>query len=694
MTAVELSGDGSTVAIHTVATTYALRLDAEAGSVRPVHWGARIGVDALLAVPALPSPHPDTFEAPWEAAEDYPVQGGRAFGPASLGCWFPDGTTGLELRIVSHHATADQFTVSLADRHQPLAVDLHYRPAPGTDVIERWAVVRHTGDTGAILLHRHDSGAWCVPPRDDYRMSHVTGAWSAEGRLHRTPLPTAETHLTSRRGVTGHHANPWVMIDDGTAEEQHGEVWSMALATSGSWRLVASRSHSGRCAVAGGAGHDGVRHELRPGESLTTPLFAGLYTTGGFGAASRAWHTYQRRHVLPHPGELRPVLYNSWEATTFDVTAEGQLALAKLAADLGVEMFVVDDGWFGARTSDRAGLGDWVANPHRFPNGLRPLADEIRGLGMGFGLWVEPEMTNPDSDLYRSHPEWVHHTPGHQRTELRNQLVLDFGRPDVREWAARWLDQLVRDTAAGFLKWDFNRPITEAADPAWTQHAAGVYEVIDRLRATHPDLRIESCAGGGGRIDLGILCRTDQCWTSDNTDAVDRLEIQHGHTQVYTAATMVAWVTDSPNPLTGREVPLRFRFHVAMTGVLGIGGDLTTWSPDELTAAREMVTVYRDIRPVVQHGELHRLRPPHSAMSALQYVHENRIAVFCFRVDADFAPGLRSLPLTALDPEAVYRDEDTGATYPASLLLGPGLPVTLPGGAHASTLVRLHRVAD
>jgi alpha-galactosidase len=219
-----------------------------------------------------------------------------------------------------------------------------------------------------------------------------------------------------------------------------------------------------------------------------------------------------------------------------------------------------------------------------------------------------------------------------------------------------------------------------------------VYAVIDRLRAAHPDLRIESCAGGGGRIDLGILRRTDQCWTSDNTDAVDRLEIQHGHTQVYAPATMVAWVTDSPNPLTGREIPLRFRFHVAMTGVLGIGGDLTRWSPAELAAAREMIDVYRDIRPVVQHGELHRLRPPRSATSAVQYVHEGRIAVFAFRVGADFAPSDRTVRLTGLDPEAVYRDEDTGTEYSARVLMGTGLPLTLPTGAHASSLTRLTRI--
>ncbi|MFI7602347.1 alpha-galactosidase [Actinoplanes sp. NPDC049681] len=692
MSSIEMSGDGATVAVHTRSTTYALHIDAAAGSLRPVHWGSRLDLAAARALPARPSAHTDTFEAPWEAAEDYPAQGSRRFGAAALGGWFPDGSADCELTVVDQRVDGDQLTVMLTDTRQPLAVDLHYRPVAGTDVIERWAVLHHTGDAGIIDLHRYDAGAWCVPPRDDYRISHVTGAWSAEGLVHRTALPVAETHFTSRRGVTGHHANPWVMVDDGTAREEHGEVWSMALAHSGSWRITASRSHAGRCAVLGGAGHEGVRHRLGPGEAFTTPVFAGLYTGGGFGAASRGWHAYQRGHVVPHASELRPVLYNSWEATTFDVTQEGQLALARLAADLGAELFVVDDGWFGARTSDRAGLGDWTPNPHRFRDGLGPVAEEIRGLGMGFGIWVEPEMTNPDSDLYRTHPDWVHHTPGHRRTELRNQLVLDFGRADVREWAWQWLDGLVRDTGAALLKWDFNRPITEAAQDAWTGHARGVYAVVDRLRAAHPQLRIESCAGGGGRVDLGIMARTDQFWTSDNTDAVDRLTIQHGHTQLYAPRSMVAWVTDSPNPLTERVVPLPFRFHVAMTGTLGIGGDLTTWDTGELANARRLVAQYKDIRPVVQHGELYRLRDPRETVSAVQYLHGDRVVVFIFQVGAQFAAPLRSLPLAGLDPTATYRDDDTGDVYGGATLAGPGLPVRLPGGDYASALVRLTRL--
>jgi len=692
VTLVELSADLTTVALHTAATTYAIRIDRALGTVRPIHWGPRLTADAAATVPAWSAPRADSWEGLLDGAEDYPVDGGPRFGVPALAAEFPDGTAGLELTFVKQRSTDGEFVVVLADSHQPLTVELHYRVRADTDVIERWTVLRHTGESGTIVLHRHDSAAWCLPMRDDFRISHVTGAWSAEGRLHRDALPVADTVLASRRGVTGHHANPWVMIDDGAAGEEHGEVWSAALAFSGSWRITATRTGTGRCAILGGAGRDGVPARLEPGAELVTPVFAGLYSAGGFGSASRAWHDYQRRHVLPHPGELRPVLYNSWEATTFDVTEDGQLALAKAAAALGVELFVVDDGWFGARTSDRAGLGDWAPNPARFPHGLRPLADEVHRLGMAFGLWVEPEMTNPDSDLYRAHPEWVLHVPRHRRTELRNQLVLDFGRPDVQEWAFGWLDALVRQTGLDFLKWDFNRPFTEARGTAWTGHALGTYAVLDRLRAAHPGLRIESCASGGGRVDLGILARTDQVWVSDNTDAVDRLGIQDGYSQVYAPATMVAWVTDSPNPLTRREVPLRFRFHVAMAGVLGLGGDLAAWRPDELDEAAALIAVYRDIRPVVQHGALFRLRPPESGTPAVQYVHEDRVAVFAWRVGADFAPALGRLPLHGLDPAANYRDDDSGQVHPGAVLTGPGLALRLPEGSYASQLIRLRRI--
>ncbi|GIF21410.1 alpha-galactosidase [Actinoplanes tereljensis] len=668
MSLIESSPDGVTIALHTANTTYAVRLDER--TVRPIHWGPRISAAEAAEIPAWDSPYQDTFEGWLDGAEDFPVGGGAMFGPAAL------SFDGGDLHVAGHEIRGDELIVRLRGA---LEADLHYRVRPDTDVIERWSVVRAGHE---VVLTDHAAAVWCVPVRDDYRLTHVTGGWVREGRLHRVEVPEAETTLISRRGVTSHATNPWVMLDDGTATEESGEVWTAALAFSGSWRITVSRTSAGRCSVLGAAGHDRTVTRLLPGEQAVSPIFAALYTGDGFGAASRAWHDYQAKYVLRHAGELRPVLYNSWEATSFDVSDEGQRALAERAAKLGVELFVVDDGWFGARTSDRAGLGDWFPNPHRFPDGLRPLADHIRSLGMDFGLWVEPEMVNPDSDLYRAHPDWTLHQPGVRATELRNQLVLDFTRPDVRDWAFATLDRIIRETGLSFLKWDFNRSFTQARPQSAIGHAQGVYAVIDQLRTTHPGVRVEACAGGGGRVDLGILARTDQVWTSDNTDAVDRLGIQHGYTQVYAPGTMVAWVTDSPNSITGRRVPLPFRFHVAMAGVLGLGGDLTTWTPDELDLAAEMVARYREIRPIVQHGTLYRLLPPEGSLSASQYILDGRIVVFVWRVSG--AARTVRVRLRGLDPAVTYQGVSGAA------LMAAGLTVELPPGeGPVSALVQL-----
>jgi alpha-galactosidase len=392
--------------------------------------------------------------------------------------------------------------------------------------------------------------------------------------------------------------------------------------------------------------------------------------------------------VLPRPGELRPVLYNSWEATEFDIDEAGQRALARVAASLGAELFVVDDGWFGARTHDAAGLGDWTVNRERFPGGLRPLIEEVRRLGMGFGLWVEPEMVNPESDLYRRHPDWVVHAPPRRPSLVRHQLVLDFSRDEVAAWAHAWLDRLLAEHEIDFLKWDMNRPFSEVGTPrTWLGHTRNVYAILDRLRTDHPRLRVEGCASGGGRVDAGMLARVDQVWTSDNTDALDRLAIQHGHTQIYPAGTMGAWVTDSPNPLTGRSTPLRFRCHVAMAGVMALGGDLTRWTQEQLREAAGHVAAYKRIRHVVQHGLLYRLRGP----NAVQYLLGDEVVVLVyapFRNHGHEEPPLR---LAGIDPDARYRDQVTGSVHHGAVLAGPGLRPDLPPGDHASTLIHLKR---
>jgi alpha-galactosidase len=395
----------------------------------------------------------------------------------------------------------------------------------------------------------------------------------------------------------------------------------------------------------------------------------------------------------------RPVLFNSWEATGFDICEDQQRALARRAAELGVELFVVDDGWFGARTGDRAGLGDWTPNAERFPDGLKPLAEYVHGLGMRFGIWVEPEMVNPDSDLYRAHPDWVQYQTGRKRTEFRNQLVLNLAREDVREYLWERLDALLSSAPIDYVKWDFNRCFSDAGWPGdrypqrlWVGHVRAVHDLLDRLRRAHPQVAFESCSGGGGRIDLGMLGRTDQVWTSDNTDPLDRLAIQEGFSQIHPARVMAAWVTDSPNvQLNGRVSSLRFRFVSAMAGVLGIGGDLTRWTGPELAEAREWVALYKEIRPLVQRGDLYRLRAPRGGLSAVQYALGDETVVLAWLQAQHHGEPVPALRLRGLDPAASYECRETGEVHRGAVLLHHGVRTGLRGDLDA-TVLRLRRI--
>jgi alpha-galactosidase len=679
----------ATFLLRTPTTAYVVRI--VDGTPRGLYWGPPLDLDAAVTVaPRGPGGDGEV------RGEELSTEGGHRHGPPGLRVEFATGTRAVQLRYVDHAIDGDHLTIELADEHYPLAVDLHYRVFDDVDVIERWVTVRHTGTGDPQVIERVDAATWTLPHRPEYRCSHVVGEWTADFQLQRGRLARGEMVLTSRRGTTRYQVNPWVSIDPGDASEEAGEVWSTALAWSGSFHLTMRRTLGDHVTISAGGGQDGVRWRLGPGESFDTPVCAGLYTAGGFGAASRSWHEYARRHVLPAPGEERPVLYNSWEGTWFDVTEANQIELARIAAELGVELYVMDDGWFGRRVNDYSGLGDWWPNPARFPRGLKPLVDEVHRLGMRFGIWVEPEMVNPDSDLYRAHPDWVLHMAHRDRTEQRNQLVLNFARPDVTEWALDWLDRLVGQNGIDFVKWDMNRSFTEAGwpdndDPGrlWHGHTRGVYRVMDALRAAHPGLRIESCASGGGRVDFGVLRRTDQAWASDNTDPVDRIAIQHGYGQIYPAITMSAWASESPNPINARVTPLRFRFHVAMAGALGVSGNLPEWPRSERREATELIDAYKRVRPIVHRGHLYRLA--YGYTTVVQYVAPDgaEAVVFAWRPEIRQAAPDGPVRLRGLDSAARYRIGDR--VVPGSVLMGHGLDLELPLGDYASRMIHLVR---
>ncbi|PIM71878.1 alpha-galactosidase [Streptomyces sp. JV178] len=688
----DIATDGRTWLLTGPRSSYALRLT-ENDELLHLHWGPRITLadaEELAARQELPY---WPFEAPVDGHEEYPVEGGPRFTRPALSVRTEE-RRGTEWTFQAYEADGDELRLRFLD--DGLRITLHYRMRD--DVVERWVTLANEGT--AVELLRADSATWTLPRREEsWRLSQLHGRWAAESRLTRGELTYGEKVIGSRRGHTGHQHLPWVALDT-DATEEHGEVYGCALGWSGSWRIAVAQLPDARVQITGGAGYDesGLLR-LEAGETFTTPVFAALWSDGGHGGASRAWHAYQRAYVIPDADRDRPVLFNSWEATEFDISEEQQRALAERAAAIGVELFVVDDGWFGARTSDRAGLGDWTPNPDRFPEGLKPLADQVHALGMQFGIWVEPEMVNPDSELYRAHPDWAQFQPGRKRTELRNQLVLNLARPDVQEYLWEKLDTLLSSAPIDYVKWDFNRCFTDAGWPGeeypqklWVEHVHAYYALLDRLRAAHPGVAFESCSGGGGRIDLGVISRTDQVWTSDNTDPLDRLAIQHGFSHIHPARVMAAWVTDSPNnQLNGRVSSLRFRFVSSMAGVLGVGGDLTRWSDEELAEAREWVELYKEIKPVVQRGDLYRLRPPSGGLSAVQYVHGDEVVVLACLQAQHYGEPLPPLRLRGLDPAATYECRETGELHRGAVLLHHGLRTGLRGDFDAK-VVRLRRM--
>jgi alpha-galactosidase len=644
----------------------------ERNQLQHSYWGGRLWRDADLAAVHSAAEWASFDGSASTTPGEYAGWGSNMYTEPCLKVTLADGNRDLVLTYVRHEIHQDALQVVAKDIQYDLTVTLYYRVYAGTNVIEKHAVIENKTPQ-SITIESAQAGVWYMPPGDGYRLSYLNGRWAGETQLVQEEIHPGVKVLESRRGTTSHQTNPWFAIDarqaDGSrADQDHGRVWFGALGWSGSWKFSVEQTPHRQVRVTGGYNTFDFAYLLAPGERLETPPFYGGFTDGGFGEASRLLHRFTREAILPagHSAKPRPVLYNSWEATEFNVDEPGQKLLAEKAAKIGVERFVMDDGWFGARNDDHAGLGDWYVNPKKFPSGIAPLVGYVNSLGMDFGIWVEPEMVNPNSDLYRQHPDWAMNFPGRPRTEARNQLILNMARDDVKEYTFAWLDKLVSENNVAFLKWDMNRNFSEPGWPEagaanekkiWVKYVSNLYEIIDRLRAKHPKLEIESCSGGGGRIDLGILKRVDEVWTSDNTEAYDRLRIQEGFSYAYPAQVMMAWVTDVPN-YNGRTTPLEYRFLVAMMGSLGIGNNLNKWSTGDFALAAKMIAYDKQIRQTVQQGKLYRLFSPREGdLTANQYVSEDgkQSVLFAFLRSQQYGRPAPTIQLHGLEARAVYR---------------------------------------
>jgi alpha-galactosidase len=662
------------------------------GELQQLYWGGRLAASDHFGK-AVAMREAASFDSSYTTTpQEYAGWGAGLFVEPALKVTFADGVRDLVLHYDSHEMTPNGVDVVLKDIKRYVFVTLHYSMDPESGILARWATIDNH-EPQSVTLEQAAAAAWALPPAH-YTLNYLTGRWAGEWTLTQETLQPGERVIESRRGSTGHQANPWFAIQAGGPSENNGDVWFGALAWSGSWRITIEEDQLDAVRVTGGFNPFDFGYVLHPGQSLETPEFYGGYSARGLGGASRLLHHFEIEHVLPHrvgtgahaAPKPRPVIYNSWEATEFNVSEAGQIALAEKAAALGIERFVMDDGWFGQRKDDHAGLGDWYVNTDKFPHGLKPLIDKVHSLGMDFGLWVEPEMVNPNSDLYRKHPDWVLHFPGRPESEQRNQLVLNLARPDVRAYVLSFLDKLLTENEIAFLKWDYNRNWSE---PGWDQLApaeqkkvyveftSNLYAILAELKKRHPKVELESCSGGGGRVDLGILKYADEVWPSDNTDPFDRLTQQDGFTYAYTPQVMMAWVTDSPHWANKRTTSLSYRMLSSMQGSLGIGANITKWTDEEAATAKRLIASYRQVQSTIVQGDLYRLISPRngSEFSATQTVNSDKSqsVFFAFIHSTQEGRFFPRLKLEGLDPSAQY------ALTPIEGMAAPGTPAMASG---------------
>ena len=677
--------------------------------LQTLYWGSRLAANdtfpSARAVKGSSSFDPSVDATP----QEFVAWGGGLYVVPDLKITFPDGNRDLVLRYLSHTISGNVLTILLKDIQRNVFVTGRYEIDAATGVLARSALIENKTNA-ALTIEDASSATWNLPGDRAYQLFCLTGRWAGEWNLQRQTIHPGKTVLESRRGSTGDEINPWFAIERGNPQdEDSGNVWFGALGWSGSWQIAIEQNEEHQVRITGGFDPFDFSYRLASGESLQTPTFYGGYSQHGIGGASRLLHRFELTTIVPQAPRprVRPVLYNSWEAIGFDLDESGQEVLAQKAASIGVERFVMDDGWFGQRKNDQAGLGDWYVNPVKFPQGLKPLIDKVHSLQMDFGLWVEPEMVNRDSDLYRAHPDWVLTFPGRPQTEERHQRVLNLARPDVRTYVYGLLDKLLSTYNISFLKWDYNRNWSEPGWPAvapedqkklYVAYVQSLYGILQELRAKHPKVEIESCSGGGARVDLGIIHYTDEVWPSDNTDPFDRLSIQSGFSYAYPPGLMMAWVTDSPNWVNNRSTSLEYRFLSAMQGDLGIGANLNKWTPEDFRIAEKMVAQYKQIRETVQDGALYRLISPlgGSESSVTESVSTDRrqAIVFAFLHSSHMGHVFPRIYPRGLNEQATYRVQamdgqlasQTSASASGAFWMQNGFDVDLRGDFQAAAI--------
>lgn len=653
---------------------------------------------------------------------EYPVQGNGDFRVKALKAGFEGEVPALDLRFVSYELEKGKYSlpglpalfeaeagevetlkITLKDRLEEIYVTLFYGVFEKKNVITRAASIENRSGKNVTLKRALSLGLDFM--EGDMDLIHFYGKHAGERQFERRNLPHGITEISSSRGTSSHHHNPFVILCDKDTTEDFGNAYGVSFIYSGGFKLQMEKDQVDGIRLVCGLDDEEFLWKLAPGETFVTPEAALSYSEKGLTALSDQFQKAYHANLIRSPwkDKKRPTLVNNWEATYFGFDAEKLLKIAGEAADLGLDMLVLDDGWFGKRNDDNSGLGDWFVNEKKLGCTMKELVDRVNALGLKFGIWLEPEMVSEDSDLYRTHPDWVLQIPGREPNRSRNQLVLDLSRKEVREYMKKFIDDTLSCANISYVKWDMNRSVDNvysAADPTLSQGAIrhkyvlGLYEVMEDMLTRHPDLLLEGCSGGGGRFDAGMLYYAPQIWCSDNTDAIERLRIHYGTSFGYPMSSVSAHVSVCPNHQNGRVTPFKTRGICAMQGSFGYELDLSKLSEEDKAEARRQITVYNENWELFQSGSYYRLNLPmeNHDYTAWSYVSKDqrKASLSVIYTDLHGNPKPVRVKLKGLKKDASY-DVD-GTVYTGTALMRGGLLIPKPSCNYDSYMVCIHEI--
>ena len=635
---------------------------------------------------------------------EYPVQGNGDFRVKALKAGFEGEVPALDLRFISYELEKGKYSlpglpalfeaeagevetlkITLKDRLEEIYVTLFYGVFEKKNVITRAASIENRSGKNVTLKRALSLGLDFM--EGDMDLIHFYGKHAGERQFERRNLPHGITEISSSRGTSSHHHNPFVILCDKDTTEDFGNAYGVSFIYSGGFKIQMEKDQVDGIRLVCGLDDEEFLWKLAPGETFVTPEAVLSYSEKGLTVLSDQFQKAYHANLIRSPwkDKKRPTLVNNWEATYFGFDAEKLLKIAGEAADLGLDMLVLDDGWFGKRDDDNSGLGDWYVNEKKLGETLGGLVKRVNDLGVKFGIWIEPEMISEDSDLYREHPDWALTIPGRKPVRSRNQLVLDFSRKEVVDGIFGQISAVLDNANIEYVKWDMNRSLmdvfsvmTKDQGRVMYDYVLGLYDFLDRMVNRYPDLLIEGCSGGGGRFDAGMLYYTPQIWCSDNSDAIDRLRIQYGTSFGYPVSAMGAHVSAVPNHQTGRITPLHTRGVVAMSGTFGYELDLLKLTEEEKDEVRSQIGEFRKYAPLIQNGRYYRLTDPFkSEVCAWEIVGNSQEEVLLNVVMEEIHGNMtvNYVQLRGLDESALYKEQTTGRIYSGAALMHGGMPL-------------------